>query len=113
MSEVPFVSLVISSNTPDDEVESLLSSIRLTSANVQQLEKRAFIADDIIALITVAVGVGQIAEYGIKIAKAINSWRHKAKEKEIQVEVKLERPDRASLDLNTATDKEVEEWLSK
>ena len=113
MSEVPFVSLVISSNMPDDEVESLLSSIRLTSANVQQLEKRAFIADDIIALITVAVGLGQIAEYGIKIAKAINNWRRKAKEKGIQVEVKLERPDRSSLDLNTATDEEVEEWLSK
>ena len=113
MSEVPFVSLVISSNTPDDEVESLLSSIRLTSANVQQLEKRAFIADDIIALITVAVGLGQIVEYSIKIAKAINNWRRKAKEKGIQVEVKLERPDRKSLDLHSATDEEVEEWLSK
>jgi hypothetical protein len=90
-----------------------LSSIRLTSANVQQLEKRAFIADDIIALITVLVGVGQITEYGIKIAKAINNWRRKAKEKGIQVEVKLERPDRTSLDLHSATDEEVEEWLSK
>jgi hypothetical protein len=113
MSEVPFVSLVISSNMPDEEVESLLSSIRLTSAKIQQLEKRAFIADDIIALITVAVGLGQIAEYGIKIAKAINNWRRKAKEKGIQVEVKLERPDREPLDLNTAADEEVDEWLSK
>jgi hypothetical protein len=111
MSEILLCRVVLSAELPAAEVEFLASSIQLTSAKVQKTTSRAFGADDLALLITILVGIGQLAEYGISIAKAINSWRRQARQKGLEPQGKLERPDHPPLDLNTATDEEVEEWL--
>ena len=58
MTEVPFCTVIISSDIPTDEIESLKSSIQLTSAKVQKTTSRIVGADDIALLITIAVGMG-------------------------------------------------------
>jgi hypothetical protein len=112
MSEIPLCTVVLSSELPLNEVEALSTSLHLTSAKVQRTTSRAFGADDLALVITIAVGIGQLAEYGIKIAKAISDWRRKARQQGIEPQGQLERPDHAPLDLQTATDEEIEEWLS-
>ena len=113
MNEKPLCSIVISSDMPKDEIESLSSAIELTSAKVQKTTSRAVGLDDIALLISIAVGIGNLTEYGIKVAKAINNWRQQAREKGIEPQGKLQHPQRPDVDLTTATDEEIEEWLSQ
>ncbi|MEO0869407.1 MAG: hypothetical protein AAFY17_13385 [Cyanobacteria bacterium J06642_11] len=111
MSEVALCRIVFSSVLPPDEIEALSTLIRLTSAQVQKPASRAFGADDVALLITIAVGIGQLTEYCIKIAQAITHWREKARQRGVEVKGKLERPERPTLDLGTATEEEIKAWL--
>ena len=113
MNEIPLCSIVISSDMPADEIQYLSSAIKLTSAKVQKATSRALGVDDIALLISIAVGIGNLTEYGIKVAKAINNWRQQAREKGIEPQGKLKYPARPDVDLTTATDEEIEEWLSQ
>ena len=113
MNEKPLCSIVISSDMPKDEIEYLSSAIELTSAKVQENPYRAMGVDDIALVISIAVGIGNLTEYGFKVAKAINNWRQQAREKGIEPQGKLVNPQRPYVDLTTATDKEIEEWLSQ
>lgn len=116
MSEIPLCSIVISSQLPPDEIESLETSLSLGSIKVQNSPSRIIGADDIVFVATVVGGIAATAnliDYGIKAAKAINNWRQKLREKGIEPKGKLEHPVRSSLDLSTATDEEIEEWLSQ
>ena len=114
MSEVPLCSIVISSQLPTNEIESLETSLRMSSIKVQKLPSRVVGADDIVFVATVIGGIAATAnliDYSIKVAKAINNWRRKLREKGIEPEGKLEHPARPSLALKTASDEEVEEWF--
>ena len=116
MSEVPLCSIVISSQFPSDEIESLETSLRMSSIKVQKLPSRVVGADDIVFVATVIGGIAATAnliDYSIKVAKAINNWRRKLRSKGIEPEGRLEHPERPPLDLSTATDEEIEEWLSQ
>jgi hypothetical protein len=116
MSEIPLVTIVISSQLPPDEIESLETSLGMSSIKVQKSPSRILGADDIVLVATVVGGIAataQLIDYSIKVAKAINNWRLKLREKGIEPKGKLKHPDRPSLDLSTATDEEVEEWLSQ
>ena len=116
MSEIPLVSIVISSQLPPDEIESLETSLTMSSINVQKSLNRVFGADDIVFVATIlggAAATANLIDYGIKVAKAINKWRRELREKGIEPEGKLEYPKRPSLDISKATDEEIEEWLSQ
>lgn len=113
MSEFPICNIVLSSALPTDEIESLTLSIQSTSAQVQKNTSRIAGADDIALVISIVLGAIQIAEYGMKIAKAIIEWRKKARQKGIEPQGRLEHPDKPPLDLSTATDEEIKEWLSR
>jgi hypothetical protein len=116
MSEIPLVSIVISSQLPPDEIESLETSLSLASIKVQKSPSRIVGADDIVFVATVVGGIAATAnliDYSIKVAKTINNWRRKLREKGIEPKGKLEHPKRPYLDLNIATDEEIEAWLSQ
>ncbi|NJL61063.1 MAG: hypothetical protein HC903_03540 [Methylacidiphilales bacterium] len=116
MGEIPLVTIVISSQLPPDEIESLETSLSLSSIKVQKSPSRVVGVDDIVLVATVISGVAataQLMDYGIKVAKSINNWRRKLREKGIEPQGKLEHPKRPFLDLNTATDEEIEAWLSQ
>ncbi|MDM9586176.1 hypothetical protein [Nostoc sp. GT001] len=116
MSEIPLCSIVISSQLPSNEIESLETLLGMSSINVQKSPSRILGADDIVFVATVVGGIAATAnliEYSIKVAKAINNWRRKLREKGIEPKGTLEHPVRPSLDLSTATDEEIEEWLSR
>jgi hypothetical protein len=116
MGEIPLVSIVISSQLPLDEIESLETSLSLSSIKVQKSPSRVVGVDDIVLVATVISGVAataQLMDYGIKVAKVIINWRRKLREKGIEPQGKLEYPKRPYLDLNTATDEEIEAWLSQ
>ena len=116
MSEVPICTIVIPSQLPSDEIELLETSLELTSVSVQKLSNRVIVADDIMLVATVMGGIAaaaNLAEYSIKIAKVINNWREELRSKQIEPKGKLEHPARATIDLNIATDEEVEEWFSQ
>lgn len=116
MSEIPLVSIVISSQMPADEIESIETSLSLASIKVQKSPNRVIGVDDIVLVATVVSGVAataQLIDYSIKTAQVIVNWRRKLREKGIESKGKLEYPKRPYLDLNTATDEEIEEWLSQ
>lgn len=116
MSEIPLCSIVISSQLPPDEIESLETLLAISSINVQKLLNRVFGADDIVFVATVLGGAAaavNLIDYGIKVAKAINKWRQELRTKGIEPQGKLEHPKRPSLDISKATDEEIEEWLSQ
>ncbi len=116
MSEIPLCSIVISSQLPPDEIESLETSLSLSSIKVQKSPSWIIVADDIVFVATVVGGIAATAnliDYSIKVAKAIINWRRKLREKGIEPQGKLEYPKRPYLDLSTATDEEIEEWLSQ
>lgn len=116
MSEIPLVSIVISSQLPPDAIESLETSLSLAAVKLQKSPKRVVGVDDIVLVATVVSGVAataQLIDYSIKTARAINNWRKKLREQGIEAKGKLEHPKRSPLDLNTATDEEIEEWLSQ
>ncbi len=116
MSEVPLCSIVISSQVPANEIESLETSLSISSIKVQKSASRVVGADDIVFVATVIGGLAATAnliEYGIKAAKAINNWRRELRSKSIEPEGKLEHPKRPPLDISKATDEEIEEWFSQ
>lgn len=114
MSEIPICKIVVSSQLPPDEVEFLETSLELISINVQKSSIRVVGADDIVFVATVLGGMAAAAnliEYSIKVAKAINNWREELRSKGIKPEGKLEHPKRPPLDLNQASDEEIQEWF--
>jgi hypothetical protein len=111
MKEVPLCNVAIASNITSQEIESLISAIELASAKVQKEANRVVGVDDVVTVITILVGVGQLTEYSIRIAKAIIKWRKQAREKGIQPAGKLEHPSRPPLDLSEASDEEIEQWF--
>ena len=116
MSEIPLCSIVISSQLPSNEIEPLETSLRISSIKVQKQVNRVFGADDIVFIATVLGGLAAAAnliEYGTKVAKAIISWRNQLRERGIEPVARLEHPERSPLDLSSATDEEIEEWLSQ
>ena len=61
MGEIPLVSIVISSQIPLDEIESLETSLSLSSIKVQKLPNRVLGVDDIVLVATVISGVAATA----------------------------------------------------
>jgi hypothetical protein len=116
MRAIPICSIIISSQLPADEIESLETSLTISSINVQKPLNRVFGADDIVFVATVLGGAAaavNLIDYGIKVAKVINKWRQELRAKGIQPQGKLEHPKRPSLDISKVTDEEIEEWLSQ
>lgn len=114
MSEIPLCSIVISAQVPTDEIESLETILRMNSLQVQKSASRVLGVDDIVFLATVAGGLAATAnliEYGIKAAKVINNWRRELRSKGIEPLGRLEHPTRPPLDLNEASDEEIDEWF--
>lgn len=116
MSETPLCSVVISSQLPADEIESLETSLEMSSIKVQKSPSRVAGADDIVFVATVASGVAataQLIDYGIKFARAINNWRRELRSKGIEPKGRLENPECPPLDLSKANDEEIVKWLSQ
>ena len=117
MKEIPLCSIVIAADLSPEEKDSLISAIKLTSAKVQDDPSRFIGIDDILEAIIVSIVASviteQVPKVTKKIAKAIIDWRTKARAKGKKTPVKLEHPERNPLDLETATDEEIEEWLSQ
>ena len=120
MKEVPLCNIALSSSAATSELESLISAIKLTSAKVQKEPSRVVGLDDVVAIITILVGIKELTESSVHVANAIIKWRKEAKQKGIEAEVKLERPNRYDLYLievtnpdDEATDEEIKEWFPK
>ncbi|BAY21196.1 hypothetical protein NIES2100_09460 [Calothrix sp. NIES-2100] len=113
MSEILLCSIVISSQLPPDEIEYLETLLGMSSIKLQKPLNRVIGVDDIVLVISGVAATAQLVDYSIKTAKAINNWRRKLREKGIEPKGKLEQPKRPPLDLSTATDEEIEEWLSQ
>lgn len=114
MSDIPLCSIVISSELPLDEIESLETSLSLSSIKVQKSPSRVVGADDIVFVATIVSGMAaaaQLIDYSIKAAKAINNWRRELREKGREPKGKLEHPNLPDIDLSTATEEEIEAWF--
>lgn len=116
MSEVPICRIVLSSQLPSYDVESLETSLEMASFKVQKQPNRAIGIDDLVVIATVVSGLAataQLVEYGVKAAKEINQWRRALREEGLHPNGRLEHPERPPLDLGEATDEEIKEWLSQ
>ncbi|MEM9542114.1 MAG: hypothetical protein AAGA60_21805 [Cyanobacteria bacterium P01_E01_bin.42] len=116
MSEIPLCSIIVSSNLPVEEIDALETSLRMSSIQVQKPPSRVMGADDIVFIAAILGGLASAAnliDYGVKVAKIVNNWRKKLRERGQKPIGKLEHPDRLDLDLNAASDEEVEKWFNQ
>jgi len=70
MSEIPLCSIVVSSEVSPDEIESLKTSLEMSSIKVQNSPSRVFGADDVVFVATVMGGIAATAnliDYSIKV----------------------------------------------
>lgn len=114
MNEVPLKLTV--TNLTTAEKDELLSAIELTSVRIQAKSERALGVDDILEIILVAV-IGKVAEKTFdlatnKLAEVIKKWRKQRQQAGKPIKGKLETSQRPPLNLDTATDEEIDEWLS-
>lgn len=114
MNEIPLKLTV--TNLTKAEKEELLSVIELTSVRIQSESERILGVDDVLEIIIIAM-VSKLAEKTIEsatseLAKVIKKWRDERQQAGKQILGKLEGPERPPLNLDTATDKEIEQWLS-
>ena len=113
MSEVPVCTIVMSSEVSDEDIASLEMALQTHDINLQKPSSRIVGVDDVVLIATVvqgAAGAAVLIDYGIKVGKVINNWRKTRKEKGKEIKARLEHPEKPPLDLEIATDEEVEEW---
>ncbi|MDJ0798411.1 MAG: hypothetical protein QNJ51_16590 [Calothrix sp. MO_167.B12] len=113
MSDIPLCSIAISSTLPPDEIESLQTSLQITKVKLQKSTDRVLGVDDIVVIVSGVAATAQLIDYGIKVGQAIANWRRRLREKGIEPAGKLTHPKRPPLDLSTATDEEIQAWLSQ
>jgi hypothetical protein len=116
MSNVPLCTIVAISQLSPADIESLEMALNIDALQLQKPANRLFGADDLLlvmAVVSGAAGAAQLLDYGIKTTRAIISWRRKQLERGRGVDCILEHPDRPPLDLQKATDEEIEEWFTR
>lgn len=114
MNKTPLCTILISSQVPPDEIDSLETSLRMNSIGVQKSPNRIMGADDIVFIAAVMGGLNatvSLIKEGVKVAKAIKQWRQKVHSQGINPEGRLEHPQRPPLNLSEATDEEIDEWF--
>src|SRR3712207_63699 len=117
MQGEPKVTLRVSSDIPDTQMESLRSMLRNEAAvqGVQEESRRVLTGVEWAAIIIAlkVTGAGASAAAGIlTLASAINKWRRQASKGNVGPEAFLQRPNQPQLNLATATDEEVRNWLA-
>lgn len=71
MSEVPICRIVLSSQLPSYDVESLETALEMASIKIHKQPNRAIGIDDLVVITTVISGVtatARLVEYGVKVA---------------------------------------------
>ncbi|NWG21741.1 MAG: hypothetical protein HXY39_15655 [Chloroflexi bacterium] len=103
--------LSFSVNVPADQIETLLPILRDVAADVQIAPSKEL---DWQTVVVIMEGVGKVAG-GITavmiLAEKLNAWRKALRQQGRTPEGRLKRPGQPTLDLATATDQEVLEWL--
>jgi hypothetical protein len=112
MEEVALCNIVLSPSVSEEDLSDLSTALRMAAVKVEQPTSRVFGVEEIALFVSIVVGAAQLAEYGVRVGKAINDWRRKIRQKGKEPKGRLEHPEKAPIDLWTATDAEVEEWLS-
>lgn len=113
MSQIPLCTIRLSSQLTSDEISSLETSLELASIHIQKDPKRAVGVDDIVLVLSGLAAAAKLVESGAKVASVINKWRKNLRSQGKEPQAKLEHPRRPLLDLKTASDEEVERWLSQ
>lgn len=114
MSRHPLFSIQISTDLPDVERESLLLVLRRV-VDVEVPVNRISGAEWVtfVAVMKDMATLAGTAAALVKLANEINTWRRNAQQRAIEPQVTLQHPDKDPLKLTTATDEEVQTWLSQ
>jgi hypothetical protein len=114
MNQSQLFNVLVSSDVPELERESLILSLS-SVADVQEAPSRISGPEWItfVAIMKDVATVAGAAAALVKLGNEINTWRRNARQCAIEPKVKLQGPDQAPLELTTATDEEVEKWLSQ
>lgn len=114
MTEIPICTIVISSNVSDEDLSSLEMALQTYDISLQKQSSRIVGVDDIVLIATIMGGVtatANLIEYGIKMGKFVKNWRKSCQEKGKAIKLILEHPDKPPLDVENATDEEIEAWF--
>jgi len=112
MPQAPLCRIGVSSQVPPEVQADLIVALESASAQVQDDTRRPLGVDEIALLVIIAAGVGQLVEQGVKVSRAINEWRSRARQKGAEVELTLTHPERPDLHVTaTTTDEEIESWF--
>lgn len=98
---------------PPDERDTLILLLRSAGAQVQEAPTREMDWQTIVAVIDAVGTVAKTASTLIDLAHKLNEWRASLRRQGKTPHGRLRRPDQPPLDLATATDEEVLQWLLK
>jgi hypothetical protein len=110
MSDSSLCRLVIPQDIPSDEMVSLESCLQLNDISFQKSTPRTGL-EEIIIIVGFVSGVLTLADYTLKFGNALIKWIKHLKAQEVYIDATLEHPSLSPLDLETATDEEIKEWL--
>lgn len=111
--EGPKFTVSVSSDVPYRQLNSL-RSVLADTAVVQEEKQRVFTGVEWAAIVVIlkVTGAGAVAAGSIlALARQINSWRNDAKRNVSGLPAFFQRPNQPELNLATATDGEVRDWL--
>jgi hypothetical protein len=111
MQREPQFTVKISSMVPDGQRESLQSVFQHRTAVQQETDRVIEWAVIIVALKVTGAGAGAAASI-LSLAREINKWRHEARQADVEPDVKFEGVGQPTLDLATATDEQVRNWIA-
>jgi hypothetical protein len=111
MENQPVFTLVFPSSVSETDQEELFVELRKVGGVVQQ-ETRRDLATVVLILTAVKVSM-EIVKVTIDMADKIIAMRKKWQEEGKEVAGELRHPEKETLDLARASDKEVKEWITR
>lgn len=111
MSEELVYGIKLSPSTSEEDINTLISSLRLKAFSVQKESERSIGLVELALIITIANNAVNLTEKVIKASKVIIQWRKNLKQKGKEVKGQLENSNKASLDLEIASDEEIRKWF--
>src|SRR5882672_3789209 len=115
MSTKPLFTLSASPDVSRTDLERLLIALR-TIVEVQETARRSFGPTEWATFVAIIKGIGVVATSAsaiLKLSKELADWKTKQTKHNRSAVVRLSRPRSSDLNLEAATSKEIEAWLSE
>ena len=114
MSKVPLFTISVKGISAEEK-HQLISALQSSSLEVQSDTDRFFVVDDIVELLALVSATIVVTEKTIQYSSALYNWLKKRKDQGKTTEGQLKHPNPLikPLDLENATEEQIEQWIEE